>query len=130
MRSISGTSKGLKKRSFTYRMFHLSDFWENGSFMNKKKEEWKKGTKKQISQVFLCRFHKDYSNYKVYLKVSTKIVFNSSLLQTNKQAILLRCTSSDSMKKLKLKSIRVSMALLNSIELGFDRTVAILFITF
>ena len=46
MRSISGASKGPKKSSFTYRMFHLSGFWENGSFMNKKKGRVKKRNEK------------------------------------------------------------------------------------
>ena len=44
---------GAEKNGFTYRIFHLSDFWENASFTNKKKEEWKKETKNKFHKSFL-----------------------------------------------------------------------------
>ena len=43
---------GPKKRGFAYRMFHLPDFSENGSFTNKKRKSKKKERKNKFHKSF------------------------------------------------------------------------------
>ena len=45
VRSISGTSMRPKKNGSTYRMFHLSDFWETATLRIKKRKS-EKGNEK------------------------------------------------------------------------------------